>query len=139
MLSGVTSDDFWKRVSEQLLLRRTRKGWNPIDVDRAGGPGYGTVQEVDRGHIATITTLNKYAKALGLTVPDLFSAVLNGGDETGAEVAKLARVYRDATVDGRAALVALARALEEKQQAGAPEATPTERPVPVESGRRRRG
>ncbi|MGE0041505.1 MAG: hypothetical protein AB7H88_21585 [Vicinamibacterales bacterium] len=119
----------WRAVGELLLVLRTRRGWNAIDIDRAGGPNYSTVQEQERGLIRSTASLHKHATALGVSVEDVLREVLGGQEQWTAEEARLVRKYRTTTVEGRSALVAMAQALPDTHEpptpppsAGAPRA-----------------
>jgi hypothetical protein len=117
----------WHAVGELLLLLRTRRGWNPIDVDRNGGPNYGTVQEHEKGQIRSTASLAKHAKALDVTAADVLRQVLATQEPLSAEESRVIRKFRATTVEGRAAVIALAQAL--------PDATPEPPVIPPVAGR----
>lgn len=118
---GVTPDEMWRAVGELLLVRRTRKQWNPIDVERAGGPTYKTVQAIELGEVGRVDMLEKHAHALGLSIVDIMRTVL---DQTRApltpETEQIVRKFEQTTVEGRQALLALTRALPDAQPEGVP-------------------
>ncbi len=58
-----------------VLLRRwrERRAYSVRELARRAGVGYVTVVRIENGHISpTVAMLNKLAKALGITVRDLF-------------------------------------------------------------------
>lgn len=112
-MDAVTAKQFWQAVGEQLLIQRTRKGWNPIDVERAGGPNYATVQAIERGEIGRVDKLAQHAKALSVDLVDVMTTVLKTDAPTLApEERLLIRKYQTSSLRGRRALVAMAEALE---------------------------
>ena len=127
--ANVESAELWRQVGEYLLLRRLRMGFkNPIDVQRAGGPTYATIQKHERGEIASTASLDQHATALQLSSVDVLRAVL-AADATqhpiSAEQSRLVDRYDRMNPIGRAALLTMAEAL-----AGAQPAIPTHRRQP---------
>ena len=58
-----------------LLLRRwrERRDYSVRELARRAGVGYVTVVRIENGHMSpTVAMLDKLAKALGITVRDLF-------------------------------------------------------------------
>lgn len=107
----VTADQLWRAVGELLLLQRSKRKWNPIDVERAGGPTYKTVQAIEQGEVGNVDKLALHAEALGLSLVDVLRAVLDRSGVVNPEIEQLVRTYQQTTVDGRQAMLALARAL----------------------------
>lgn len=116
--SRVTNEEFWRAVGEFLLIQRTRKGLNPIDIDRAGGPDYATVQSIEKGKVGQTRTLEGHANALGMSLPDLFRAVLSSEDTEPAtpELTQVVKKFRSTDVLGRQAMLALAQALPDEER-----------------------
>lgn len=73
---NVTPDELWRAVGEALLQLRHRRGWKPIDVERAGGPSYKTVQAIEHGQVGTVQSLTQHATALNVSIVDVIQAVL---------------------------------------------------------------
>lgn len=127
MMIRVTNAEFWARVGEFLMLTRTRRDWNPIDVQRHGGPNYATVQAVECGKIGMTNSLEQTAEALGLTVADVFRAVLEAADTKtppSPEALIILRKFETADVKGRRALLAMAEAIPDPPSD--PETPPTQ-------------
>lgn len=83
-----------------------------MDVERAGGPSYKTVQAIEAGDIGTVDSLDKCATALGLSLVDVLSSVLTAQlTPLSPEAAQVVRKFAETTVEGRHALVAIAKAL----------------------------
>lgn len=134
--SGVTDAQFWRAVGEQLLLTRKRRGWkHATDIERNGGPTNKTVDLVEAGKIGRISVLQEHVAALGLTVVDVFRAVLSVEKAIDSpEAAHIVTKYGTTTVEGRRALLALAVALPDEAPElpatapVAPAPTPTKKP-----------
>ena len=109
---SVTSGDLWKGVGKTLKLKRIDRDWRPIDVERAGGPSYKTVQAIEKGQAGNVESLDKYARALNLSIVDILYGVL--ASETTAlspEAAHVVRMFAQTTVEGRTAILAIVNAL----------------------------
>ncbi len=59
-----------------LLIRqwRERRGWSLRELGERSGVSYVTIANIERGYYAnqTLATLEKLARALRITIPDLF-------------------------------------------------------------------
>lgn len=127
----VTSAELWKAVGKALKLRRVEMNWRPIDVERAGGPSYKTVQAIEAGDAGTVESLDKCARALELSIVDILQAVIESKlTPLTPEAAHVVRKFNQMTVRGRSAIVALADALPRAASPAVPpspdaEATPT--------------
>lgn len=109
----VTTAELWQAVGAHLVVLRIKKKWNPIDVSRHGGPNYATVQAIERGEIGRVEKLEQHARALGFELADVLATVLKTADTTlTPEEHLIVRKYRTARPRGRAALVAMADALD---------------------------
>lgn len=114
--AGVTPEDLWRAVGEILLVHRTRKKWNPIDVERHGGPTYKTVQAIELGDVGRVDMLARHAEALGLSIVDVLRSALDQSkSKISPEAARIVRKFQATTVEGREALMALARALPDEK------------------------
>lgn len=112
---AVTERELWKAVGLQLVSRRMEKHWNPIDVERHGGPNYATVQAIERGNVGRVDKLELHAKALGVDLVDLLATILAPTTQPlTLEERMIVRGYQAARVRGRRALVALAETLLEE-------------------------
>lgn len=108
----MTDRELWELVGEQLLLRRSKLGLKPFDVDQAGGPNYKTVQAIDRGEIARVASVSEYAQVVGLSLVDILRSILQRESEPlTPEAAQLLEKFRKTTNGGRGALLAIAREL----------------------------
>jgi hypothetical protein len=108
----VTSSELWKGVGKTLKLKRVDRDMRPIDVERAGGPSYKTVQAIEKGQAGNVESLDKYARALNLAIVDILYGVL--ASETTAlspEAAHVVRLFAQTTVEGRTAILAMVNAL----------------------------
>lgn len=139
--------ELWLAVGKALQLARLNRKWKPIDVERAGGPTYKTVQAIEGGDVGTVESLDKCARALGVSIVDVLYAVLESRVKPlTPEASQVARIFSETTVAGRTALLALANALPRAAEtSGLPpipagEATPAKprppRPGPKATGRR---
>jgi len=72
----VTVAELWRAVGKELQNARHNKDWRPIDVERAGGPSYKTVQAIEGGDAGNVESLDKCARALGLELVDILQSVL---------------------------------------------------------------
>jgi hypothetical protein len=129
----VTAEELWRRVGEILLLHRTRRGWDRIDVQRAGGPNYATVEKIELGQIGQVEKLEQTIAALGLDLPGVLRAALDtGGVAMSPEAAQLVSVFTRTTVQGRQALLQVAQALPlvEPEPPASPPPLPEPPPAP---------
>ena len=138
---NVTPSELWQKVGGRLELARMARKWRPMDVERAGGPSYKTVQAIDNGSVGTVGSLQEYAGALGLSIVDILHDVLASSTTAlSPEAAQVVRKFNETTVAGRTALLAMANALPSAEAvtpaplppvgAAAPPKPPPPRPVP---------
>lgn len=130
---SVTSGELWKEVGRTLKLKRVDRDWRPIDVERAGGPSYKTVQAIEKGRAGNVESLDKYAAALGLSLVDIIFGALAPDTALSAEAAHVVRMFSQTSVEGRTAIVAMVNAL---PSGGAPP-LPAGAGVPVKPDRSR--
>ena len=110
---AVTSDEMWRAVGRQLRDARLTRQWKPIDVERAGGPSYKTVQAIEQGEAGAIESLDKCARALDLSIVDILYSVLESRVRPlSPEAAQVVRKFSETTIEGRTALLAVANALQ---------------------------
>jgi hypothetical protein len=108
----VTPSELWKAVGRALQRARLDRHLKPIHVERAGGPSYKTVQAIEAGEAGTVESLEKCARALGLSIVDVLHAVLESRvTPISPEAAQVVRKFAETTVEGRTALLATANAL----------------------------
>jgi hypothetical protein len=108
----VTPAELWKAVGQALQRARLDRHEKPIDVERAGGPTYKTVQAIEAGDAGTVDSLEKCARALDLSIVDVLHAVLESRvTPLSPEAAQIVRKFAETTVAGRTALLATANAL----------------------------
>jgi transcriptional regulator with XRE-family HTH domain len=108
----LTVAELCRAVGRLLQHARLERRWKPVDVERAQGPSYKTVQAIERGDVGTIESLDKYATALGLTIVDVFASALSTRETPlSPEAAQIVRIFARTTVAGRTALLAMANAL----------------------------
>lgn len=133
----VTPAELWIGVGRELQRVRLENGWKPIDVERAGGPSYKTVQAIERGEAGAVDSLDKCASALGVSIVDIIFAVGESRlKPLSPEAAHLVRAYAETTLEGRTAMVALAHAV---PRAATPGPGSAEGPTPRAPRRRRPG
>lgn len=109
---SVTSAEMWQAVGKVLASKRLDRRWRPIDIQRAGGPSYKTVQAIDAGDVGTVESLEKYAGALKLSIVDILHSVLESRlTPLTPEAAHVVRKFAETTVDGRTAILAVANAV----------------------------
>lgn len=108
---GVTDSELWIAVGEQLLLRRNKLGLKPFDIDKAGGPNYTTVSAIERGEVGRISSVEKYAETIGLSVVSVLRSVLCADRALSPEAQQIVSKYEQTTVAGRTALLTTAQAL----------------------------
>jgi hypothetical protein len=102
----------WQQVGRHLERARLDRKWRPIDVERAGGPSYKTVQAIEVGDAGHVDSLEKCARALDLSIVDIVHAVLASTvTPLSPEAAHVVRKFTETTVAGRTAMLALANAL----------------------------
>lgn len=117
----VTPEELWKKVGALLWDRRERSlGWPDwSDVEHHGGPSYQTISNHEQGWIKSTSKLAQHCEALGLELVDVLRAALDSTREHASpEALQIVRKYEQTTVQGRAALFAIAQAL--------PDAEPSE-------------
>lgn len=108
----VTPAEMWQQVGRHLERARLDRKWRPIDVERAGGPSYKTVQAIEAGDAGHVDSLEKCARALDLSIVDIVHAVLASTvTPLSPEAAHVVRKFAETTVAGRTAMLALANAL----------------------------
>ena len=73
---NVTPSEMWQAVGKVLERARLDRKWRPIQVERAGGPSYKTVQAIEAGDAGNVDMLEKYARALDLSIVDILDSVL---------------------------------------------------------------
>jgi len=111
-VGAVTSAEMWQGVGEHLQRARLARKWKPIDVERAGGPSYKTVQAIENGDVGNPESLDKYASALHLALVDIVYAVLSSRETPlSPEAAHIVRKFNETTIAGRSALLSVANAL----------------------------
>lgn len=112
----------WRAVGEFLLVyRKQRLHWDAVDVERHNGPSGKTVATVEAGEAKRVDVLEKHAAALGLSIVDVLRSVLDSsGSPLSPEAELIVRTYERTTVEGRAALLSLARALPDAPAVGEP-------------------
>jgi len=111
-LVDVNSSEMWQAVGEQLQRARLLRKWKPIDVERAGGPSYKTVQAIENGEAGNTESLEKCARALNLSIVDVLYAVLASRETPlSPEAAHIVRKFTETTIAGRTALLSVANAL----------------------------
>jgi hypothetical protein len=114
---SVTPGEMWRDVGKVLRDARLDKHLTPLDVERAGGPTYKTVQAIEDGRAGNVRNLEKCAAAPQLSIVDVLYAVLNSRERPlSPEAAQIVRTYAETTVAGRTALVALSNALPPMRQ-----------------------
>lgn len=122
----VTDDQFWLAVGEALQRRRLRLGLKSTNaVQTAGGPTYKTTAAIESGRVGEIESLRLYAKAVNVSIVDLFRSILAVDDRTlTPELQEVIRKFEVTTADGRVAIHATARAVPERPRV---EETPDDR------------
>jgi hypothetical protein len=102
----------WQAVGKMLERARLDRKWRPIDVERAGGPSYKTVQAIEAGDVGTVDSLDKCARALDLSIVDILHSILASTiTPLTPEAAQVVRKFTQTTVAGRTALLSVANAL----------------------------
>lgn len=113
----VTAEQLAHLVGARLKARRLALHWTVSDVQAKGGPTYHTVQKIEAGAQAGIDVLERHITALGLTLREVFTAALTppGREQRvfSRDASEVARVYDQATPEGQAALLSMARALDQ--------------------------
>jgi hypothetical protein len=133
----VTPAELWQAVGQALQRARLDRKWKPITVERAGGPTYKTVQAIEAGDAGTVDSLDKCARALGLSIVDVLHAVLESRvTPLSPEAAQVVRKFAETTVAGRTALLAMANALPQAD-VGRPVPPPADAATPPAPGRSR--
>lgn len=108
----VTPADMWQAVGKELQRARLARKWKPIDVERAQGPSYKTVQAIENGEAVNIESLDKCARALQLSIVDVLYAVLASRETPlSPEAAHIVRKFNETTIAGRQAILSVANAL----------------------------
>lgn len=109
---AVTPDELWQGVGELLLKHRHRRHWNVTDVEKHGGPNYKTVEAIEHGKVGRVGPLAQHCEALGLQLVDVLRAALNETSQPiSPEALQVVRKFEQTTVEGRQALLLMARAL----------------------------
>lgn len=114
----MTSDELWKAVGGALAVRTLQRKWTPIDIERAGGPHYKTVQRIDRGEIGNIANVERYANVLGTSVVELLQTILKPVEGLTPEMMEIAQRYERMTVRARSSMLSVAMALSEETPSG---------------------
>ena len=116
----VTSAELWLKVGKVLERQRVDLKWRPIDVERAGGPSYKTVQAIEDGTVGTVESLDKFARALNLSIVDILQSILASTvTPLSPEAAHVVRKFSRTNVAGRTAMLALANAVVDEPTAPA--------------------
>jgi hypothetical protein len=104
--------EMWRAVGEHLQRVRLARKWKPIDVERMGGPSYKTVQAIEDGEAGNVESLDRCARALGLSLVDILNTVLTARETPlSPEAASIVRKFNETTIAGRSALLSVANAL----------------------------
>lgn len=129
-MTQVTDREFFAAIATALVLRRKEKGIkSPNAIAGLGGPTQKTVEQIERGHIGRVDKLAQYAKAVELTLVDLFRSVLSSGERHySPEVEEIIRLYERATTKGRVAIYAVAVAVPTRELATGMPDGPTDQP-----------
>jgi hypothetical protein len=92
-----------------------------MDIERAGGPSFKTVENIEAGDAGTVQTLDKYARVLNLSIVNILSDILTP-PALSPEAAHIVRRFNRMSVRSRIAMVAAADAFplvsDEFQEAG---------------------
>jgi len=111
-VEAVNLEELLQAVGEHLQRARLARKWKVTDVQHAGGPSYKTVQVIEEGKAGHIESLDKCARALGLSIIDVLYKVLASRETAlSPEAAHMVRKFNETTIDGRTALLAMANAL----------------------------
>jgi hypothetical protein len=136
---NVTPAELWRDVEKQFRQARLDKQWTPLDVQRAGGPTYKTVQAIEAGRAGNVKNLEKCADALEISFIAVLDAVLAARvTPISPEASYIVRKFVETTVAGRTALLAMANALPVETPPAAA-STPTGAATPPAPGRSRPG
>ena len=109
-VGAVTSRTCGRRSANELQRARLSRKWKPIDVERAGGPSYKTVQAIENGEAGNIESLDKCARALGFSIVDVLYAVLTSRETPlSPEAAHIVRKFNETTIAGRQALLSVGK------------------------------
>jgi hypothetical protein len=115
----------WRAVGLELQRVRLSLKKKPIEVERAGGPTYKTVQAIEDGRAGNVKNLEKYAAALNISIVDVLHGVLTAHlTPLSPEASHLVRKFAETTVEGRTALIAMSNAVPTPGSALADAATP---------------
>ncbi len=127
---AVSFAELLRAIGVELQRARLARKWRPTDVEKRGGPSYKTVQAIEDGEPGHVESLEKCAKALDLSIVDVFYAVLASGETPlSPEAAHLVQKFSETTIAGRQALLAMANALPPADGAVKPRAPRRSRPV----------
>ena len=117
----VTPDEMWLAVGRVLKKTRQDRNLTPTDVERAGGPSYKTVQAIEAGEAGTVESLDKSARALGLSIVDVLVFVLESrATPLTAQEAAVVRGFNETTVPGQQAILQLVQALPRQKRTKRP-------------------
>lgn len=134
----VTSAEMWQAAGLVLQRARLDRKWKPIDVERAGGPTYKTVQAIEDGRVGNVKNLEKFAEALQISLVDVLHGVLASRvTPLSPEAAQVVRKFAETTVAGRTALLAMANALPHGEPTPRPAPKPADAATPPKPGRSR--
>jgi hypothetical protein len=107
---GVRAEDFWIRCG--VLLKDAREArqwdnWRDVELKGAGNPPtYKTIKNHEFGKIKKTDELERHARALDITLVDLFRSVLSKTEKpVSPESLKLLRLFERLGADERRALL----------------------------------
>lgn len=104
--------ELWLKVGKILKQYRVDRNLKPIEIQRKHGPSYKTVQAIEAGKAGTLESLDKYAKALDLSIVDILQSILDSSKgQLTPEAAHVVRKFYETTVAGRQAFLSLSNAV----------------------------
>ena len=108
----MTTTEMWQAVGLELQRARLARRWSLRDVEHAGGPAYQTVKAIEAGAAGTVTSLDKCATALNLSIVAILRAVITSrAAPLSPEAAHLLHQFAKMTIAQRAAMVQVASVL----------------------------
>lgn len=113
--AGVTEAEFWRGVGRTLADQRKERGITAHAIEKDGGPTNKTVQDIEAGDIGQLSKLREYAASIKVDLVDVFKAVLRDEFEPAPELELVIRKFERADLEGRAAIVAVARVTQERK------------------------
>jgi transcriptional regulator with XRE-family HTH domain len=114
----VTEEELWREVGRALREKREQDDLNVTQVAKKAGIDQKTVKAIERGDLRQVDKLAALARALGMSIVDVLSAVLKSSEQRPTpEAATLLRCFEQLATEDRQVLLASVQRMFQQHEA----------------------